>query len=105
MDGPQLGKITLSDPQDCLDMILDEVGRAFEPGHHPLRSERVQYHGNRSRSKDHRLASAVDSTHPHAEELLERDVANILHFFYRKYRIEMTLEDALCIRAQPEASS
>jgi RIO kinase 2 len=30
----------------------------------------------------------VEISHPHAEELLERDVANVLKHFKRKYRID-----------------
>jgi RIO kinase 2 len=41
----------------------------------------------------------VEVAHPHAQELLERDIGNVLRFFERKYRIEMTLEEAL-VRAR-----
>jgi len=38
---------------------------------------------------------AVEINHPHARELLERDLANVLRFFKRKYGIEMPVENAL----------
>jgi RIO kinase 2 len=38
---------------------------------------------------------AVEVTHPHAQELLERDIGNVLRFFERKYRMETSLEKAL----------
>ena len=41
--GPQLNKITLSDPEDGLNMILEEVGKAWRPRHRSRRSERIQY--------------------------------------------------------------
>ncbi len=34
--------------------------------------------------------------HPNAEELLERDVKNVLEFFSRKFRVKCTLQDAVC---------
>ena len=37
---------------------------------------------------------AVDKNHPNAEILLDRDVANILRFFRRKFKIECPLEEA-----------
>jgi RIO kinase 2 len=40
---------------------------------------------------------AVEVTHPHAQELLERDLVNVLRFFERKYRIEMQLDRALML--------
>jgi RIO kinase 2 len=37
---------------------------------------------------------AVDKEHPNAEILLDRDVANIIRFFRRKFRIDCPLEEA-----------
>jgi RIO kinase 2 len=104
LDGPQLGKITLSDPQDCLDMILEEVGRAYRLGiiHSDLSEFNVLVTEDGPKIID--WPSAVESTHPNAEELLERDVANILNFFFRKYKLQMHLNDSLHrIKVQPEA--
>jgi len=38
---------------------------------------------------------AVEVTHPHARELLVRDLDNVLSFFQRKYGIRVPLEEAL----------
>jgi len=38
---------------------------------------------------------SVPTKHPNAEELLERDLRNVLTFFQRKYRLKNRLEDAL----------
>jgi RIO kinase 2 len=40
---------------------------------------------------------AVDAAHPHADELLKRDLGNVLRFFQRKYRIDMPLVEALSV--------
>ena len=37
---------------------------------------------------------AVDKNHPNAEILLDRDVANILRFFRRRFKVECPLEEA-----------
>ena len=37
----------------------------------------------------------VSITHPSAEEILKRDVKNILDFFKRKYRINNRLDDVM----------
>jgi RIO kinase 2 len=47
----------------------------------------------------------VESTHPHAEELLERDLNNVLRFFARKYKLMMNLEETLSlVKSQKEAA-
>jgi RIO kinase 2 len=102
--GPQLGKITLTDPQDCLDMILEEVGRAYRLGiiHSDLSEFNVLVTEDGPKIID--WPSTVESTHPNAEELLQRDVSNILNFFFRKYKLHMHLLDSLLrITVQPEA--
>jgi RIO kinase 2 len=38
---------------------------------------------------------SVSTKHPNAEELLERDLRNVLTFFQRKYRLKNRLKDAL----------
>jgi len=37
----------------------------------------------------------VRKDHPNAEQLLERDIRNIVHFFKRKFRTKTSLKDAL----------
>jgi RIO kinase 2 len=45
---------------------------------------------------------AVSTDHPNAAELVERDVANVLRFFERKYKIKADLAQALSrIRREP----
>jgi RIO kinase 2 len=33
--------------------------------------------------------------HPAASELLRRDVGNIVHYFFRRYKIDLSLDEAL----------
>lgn len=95
INGPQLNKITLSDPEDGLSMILDEVGRALNLGiiHSDLSEFNIMIAESGPKIID--WPQAIVVTHPHAQELLERDLGNVLRFFERKYRIDMTLEEAL----------
>jgi RIO kinase 2 len=93
--GPALNRITLSDPENGLNMILGEVGKARRLGiiHADLSEFNIMVDESGPKIID--WPQAVEVTHPHAEELLERDLVNVLRFFERKYRIEMPLERAL----------
>jgi RIO kinase 2 len=97
VSGPALNRITLSDPENGLNMILSEVAAARGLGiiHADLSEFNIIVDESGPRIID--WPQAVEITHPHAQELLERDVVNILRFFERKYRIEMPLERALML--------
>ncbi len=93
--GDQLNKVVLSNPHDCLDMILDEVGKAYHIGivHADLSEFNVMVTAEGPKIID--WPQAVEVNHPNAAELLERDVRNILRFFARRYKIDLSLEEAL----------
>ncbi|MBC7121450.1 MAG: serine/threonine protein kinase, partial [Candidatus Methanosuratus sp.] len=93
--GPLLHRIALKDPEDGLSLILDEVGRALGQGiiHADLSEFNIMIADSGPVIID--WPQAVDSSHPHAAELLKRDLGNVLRFFRRKYNIEMSLEEAL----------
>ena len=95
VSGPALNRITLSDPENGLNMILGEVATARGLGviHADLSEFNVMVDESGPKIID--WPQAVEVTHPHAQELLERDLVNVLRFFERKYRIEMPLERAL----------
>jgi len=95
--GPLLNRITLEDPEDGLRLILREVGRALGLGiiHADLSEFNIIITDSGPVIID--WPQAVDATHPHAEELLNRDLGNVLRFFQRKYRIDMPLEEALSV--------
>jgi RIO kinase 2 len=103
--GPQLNKITLSDPEDGLNMILEEVGKAWSRGivHADLSEFNIMIADEGPKLID--WPQAVEVAHPHSQELLERDLSNVLRFFERKYKIMMPLEKALrLVKSKPEAS-
>ena len=95
VSGPPLNRITLSDPVDGLELILAEVAKAFHLGiiHADLSEFNIMVAESGPKIID--WPQAVEVTHPHARELLERDLANVLRFFQRKYGIKMPLEEAL----------
>jgi len=95
VSGPPLNRITLSDPENGLNMILGEVAAARRLGiiHADLSEFNIMVDDSGPKIID--WPQAVEVIHPHAEELLERDLVNVLRFFERKYRIEMPLERAM----------
>ncbi len=59
---------------------LSEYNVLIKPNWHPLIIDWPQY---------------VSREHPNAEQLLERDIKNLVRFFQRKYRVQTKLKDAL----------
>lgn len=98
IEGSELGEAgELEDATSVLDEVLVNVGLAYQragvihadlseyniilqPDRHILLIDWPQY---------------VTREHPNAEELLERDVANVLKFFRRKFRVERNLGEEL----------
>jgi len=95
VSGSPLHRISLSDPKEELDLILAEVARALRLGiiHADLSEFNIMMADSGPKIID--WPQAVEVTHPHARELLKRDLANVLRFFERKYRIDLPLEKAL----------
>ncbi|MDD1736273.1 MAG: serine/threonine protein kinase [Methanothrix sp.] len=95
VSGPPLNRISLSDPEDGLDQILAEVAKAHRLGiiHADLSEFNILVAESGPKIID--WPQAVEVTHPHARELLERDLANVLRFFERKYGIKVPIEEAL----------
>ncbi len=95
--GDQLNKVVLSNPQDCLEKILDEVGKTYRLGivHADLSEFNVMVTAEGLKLKIIDWPQAVEIDHPNASELLERDVGNVLRFFARRYKIDLSLEEAI----------
>jgi RIO kinase 2 len=95
--GTLLNRMALSDPEEGLRLILHEVGRALalDIVHSDLSEFNIMIAASGPVIID--WPQAVDATHPHATDLLQRDLSNVLSFFWRKYRLEMPLEEALSI--------
>jgi RIO kinase 2 len=95
INGPQLGRVQLSNPAECLDIILEEVREAYGLGiiHADLSEFNVIISGDEVKIIDWPQAVKVD--HPNASELLERDISNVLKFFKRRYKMDTSLESAV----------
>jgi len=95
LSGDQLNRVVLSEPQECLEIIIDEVRKTYEKGiiHADLSEFNIIVKEDDLKIID--WPQAIDINHPGAVELLERDVSNILRFFERRYRIDMPLGNAL----------
>lgn len=93
--GDQLSRVTLSNPKDCLDMILEEVAKAYALGivHADLSEFNIMATGEYLKIIDWPQAVSID--HAGSEDLLKRDISNVLRFFSRRYKIAVPLEDAL----------
>jgi RIO kinase 2 len=93
--GDQLNRVTVANPEECLEIILSEMGAAYSLGiiHADLSEFNVMVVAGDLKIID--WPQAVETSHPGAPEFLERDVGNILRFFLRRYGIEMPVERAM----------
>jgi len=93
--GSILSKTKLFDPEWYLDEILKQVKIAYSMGiiHADLSEYNIFVSENEVQLID--WPQYVTLEHPHADEVLERDVSNILTHFSRKYGIKRELEEVL----------
>ncbi|NYT02836.1 MAG: serine/threonine protein kinase, partial [Methanosarcinales archaeon] len=95
VEGVQLSRARLSDPQGVWSLILEQVEATLGVGLvHADLSEFNVFVGEEG-VKIIDWAQAIPLSHPHARELLERDVSNLLKFFKRKYDLNIDLQEAL----------
>jgi RIO kinase 2 len=91
-EGTILQKARLEDPGACLQAIIHEVENAVRAGLiHADLSEYNVFVGSKVSIID--WPQAVDVNHEQSEELLMRDVENIVTFFMRKHRLSVRMED------------
>ena len=93
--GVNLNRCTLEAPAEMLDEILENVSEAYRLGviHGDLSEFNVMVDEGNCWLID--WPQWVETAHPNATALLQRDVENILQYFKRKYGIESSLEDAV----------
>jgi RIO kinase 2 len=85
-------------------MIVEEVAKAWRLGiiHADLSEFNVMANDEGIKIID--WPQSVERTHPHAEELLKRDLNNVLRFFARKYKLKIDLEETIAlVKSQKEA--
>lgn len=93
--GSLLYKTKVEDPQWFLNEILKQIHYAYikEIIHGDLSEYNIFVSENGIQIID--WPQYIEPSHPHADELLERDISNILSFFKRKYNLKMQLIEAL----------
>lgn len=99
--GSLLYKTKLEDPLWFLDEILRQLELAYAKGfiHADMSEYNIFVHEGGVQIID--WPQYVEPSHPHADELLERDISNILSFFKRKYDLEAELASSVAyIRGQ-----
>jgi RIO kinase 2 len=93
--GVTLNQCTLENPQEVLDIILDNVQKAYDLGiiHGDLSEYNVMVEEEGCWIID--WPQWIDTEHPNARDILRRDIENILIFFKRKYGIVYRIDDVL----------
>ena len=93
--GPNLNRCTVEDPAGMLGEILDNIRSAYHAGiiHADLSEFNVMVEEGRCIIID--WPQWVEADHPNADQIVRRDVENILAYFLRKYQVTYQLEDAL----------
>jgi RIO kinase 2 len=95
VDGPNLNRCRLDEPARVLDEILVNVRSAYRAGiiHADLSEFNIMIERGRCVIID--WPQWMEAGHPNAQQVVQRDIENILAFFKRKYNITFRFEDAL----------
>jgi RIO-like serine/threonine protein kinase fused to N-terminal HTH domain len=95
VSGVEMAKANLVDPEWYLDMTLDEIAKAYRIGliHSDLSEFNVMVRDDGITIID--WPQYVKAGAKTADEMLARDVGNILTYFERKYRIKRDLQATL----------
>ena len=95
VDGPNLNRCRLDEPAEVLDEILFNVREAYRAGviHADLSEFNIMVERGKCVLID--WPQWVEADHPNAQNVLQRDIENMLSFFLRKYHLRYPLEDAL----------
>jgi len=95
-DGVELRRADVDESLVVLDAVLDELSKAWEVGyvHSDMSAYNVMVSPEGIRIID--WPQAVETDHPHAQQLLERDISNLLSHFGKRYDVDLpTKEEAI----------
>jgi RIO kinase 2 len=106
LNGREMGSTVLANPIMALDDIILQIKAAYDRG--IVHADLSEY--NVIACIDGGVALIdwpqwVPATHPNAEELLYRDVDNILSYFARKYQVKKRTEDIMAYVRQRDKST
>ncbi|MDZ7689196.1 MAG: RIO1 family regulatory kinase/ATPase [Halobacteriales archaeon] len=90
-EGVELRRADVDEPLVVLDAVLDELSKAWNVGyvHSDMSAYNVMVSSEGIRVID--WPQAVETDHPHARQLLDRDVSNLLSHFEKRYGSETDL--------------
>lgn len=95
-EGLELSRSEVDKPKPVFDAVVNELSRTWSLGF--VHADMSEYNVLVSET-DLRIIDwpqAVETDHPHADELLERDMGNLVSYFTRKYpEIELESRDSL----------
>ena len=93
--GSDLTKTKLLDPNWFFDEIMEQIKNAYLLGiiHADLSEYNIFVHPDGVEIID--WPQYVTPDHPHADELLRRDVSNVLTYFNRKYKVDKNLDNII----------
>ncbi len=93
--GSLLYRTRLEEPLWFLDTIIDQLKLTYSKGiiHSDISEYNIFVHEDGVQLID--WPQYVETTHPHADELLGRDINNVLKHFQRKYNINKDLDDVM----------
>jgi RIO kinase 2 len=96
-EGFQLSEVSeISNPREILDEIFKNVRLAYLAG--IIHADLSQFNilvSSEGKIQIIDWPQHVTVSHPNAEQLLRRDLENILNFFRRKFKVSLSLEEAL----------
>jgi RIO kinase 2 len=95
VNGQNLNRCRLDEPGEVFDEILENVRKAYHAGiiHADLSEYNILMEDGKCVLID--WPQWMETGHQNAQEILERDIDNILTYFQRKYRVAYDRKDAI----------
>jgi RIO kinase 2 len=95
VNGQNLNRCRLDEPGEVLDEIFENVRKAWHAGiiHADLSEYNILMEDGKCVLID--WPQWMETSHQNAQEILERDIDNILTYFQRKYRVAYDRKDAI----------
>ena len=92
-DGVELRRADVDAPSAVLDAVLDELSQAWRTGyvHADMSGYNVLVSPDGIRIID--WPQSVETDHPHARQLLDRDISNLLAHFEKRYDVSLPTKD------------
>lgn len=94
--GANLNQVRLEDPEPVLEMILDEVKKAYELD--VIHADLSEYNIMINEEGEITLIDWpqwIPADHPNADEILKRDLDNVINYFRRKYGVQREVAEVL----------